>query len=67
MTLTEAYERLKNARDLNGILPGDAVDVILADYEYRRTRQGTHWDGCWNVHDDCAAALWRDQMRTTIG
>ena len=29
MTLTEAYEKLNNARDLNGIMPNDAVDVIL--------------------------------------
>lgn len=29
MTLTEAYERLAYARSMNGILPGDAVDVIL--------------------------------------
>ena len=29
MTLTEAYEKLVNARNYNGIMPNDAVDVIL--------------------------------------
>ena len=54
-----------DARYLAMLDPSTVLALLdLAEREqYRQTRQGTHWADCWRVHDDCAAALWREHKQ----